>query len=304
MFGNNAPQTFTREVFNSESKAMTTSTQQFDAKKVNVYGHIISLIFAFTTTITKGTGTIDTAKSVLDSFGQITLRDKNSRPILDDDSSRFPIIRKILSLADTPQWSDKKKGEFDAATALTDVGTAQTQELEIPIDINLRDQPISVEYVVGVLSDLLSTVGTASATAQMQIASINIVPIGRNAQFARRETLRIFSYVNTSAIASETELQNTLPTGIVIDNITIGGVAADADLTDVTLKPTGKSIGIDRLSRKYIEQSEARNFFDGHTSLFFTLNHAPFKVGDSTLFAINPNTSFTPRIFLTHRGVR
>ncbi|QDI74053.1 hypothetical protein [Nitrosopumilus spindle-shaped virus] len=303
MFDNNAPQTFVKEVFNSESKTVTTSTQQFDAKKVNVYGHIIALIFAFQTTITKGSGTINTSKTVLDAFGQITIRDKNSRPILDDDSSRFPIIRKILSFASQPSWADHKRGEYDAGTALTDTGSAQTHEMEIPIDINLRDQPISVEYVVDTLSDLLSTVGTATATAQLQIASINIVPIGRNAQYAQRETRRLYSYVHTSAISSETELQNGLPTGVVIDNVACY-VTTDSNVTDYTLKPTGKSIGIDRLARKYIEQMENRNAFDGHTSGYHVLNHAPFKVGDSTLFSINPASSFTPRIFLTHRGVR
>tara|TARA_R110000824_G_scaffold98980_2_gene235868 strand:+ start:501 stop:1409 length:909 start_codon:yes stop_codon:yes gene_type:complete len=302
MFGNQAPQTYLKESFNSESKALTASTQQFDSKKVNTYGHIISLLLKVSVTITKGTGTINTAKSVLDAVGQITIRDKNSRPILDDDSSRLPIIRRILSIADIPATQTFKKGEYDAGTSLVDVATTQTHEMEIPIDINLEDQPISVEWVCGALGDVLSTVGTASATCQLQISVTSIVPVGESANLAMRETRRIYSFTR-GAIATEQEIQGDLPTGITIDNITLGTVA-DSNLTDCTLKPTGKNIGIDRVSRATLEQKEDRAFFDGHVSAYHTLPTAPFVVGDATIFKINPSTSFTPRIFITHRGIR
>jgi len=302
MFGNQAPQLFIKESFNSESKTMTTSTQQFDSKKVNVYGHITSLLFKFTTTITKGTGTINTSASVLDAFGQVTLRDKNSRPVIDEDSSRLPIVRKILSLADTPQWQTFKKGEYDAGTSLTDTASAQVHSMEIPIDINLEDAPISIEFVAGTLSDILSTVGTATATCQLQVIVTSIVPVGESANLATRETRRIYSFTR-GALASEQEIQSDLPTGITIDNITLG-VSTDSNLTDVTIKPTGKNIGLDRLDRVAIEAKENRAFFDGHTSGYHTLCTAPFVVGDSTVFKINPSTSFTPRLFITHRGVR
>jgi hypothetical protein len=302
MFGNQAPQIFCKEVFNSESKSLTTSTQAFDSKKVNVYGHISSLLFKFTTTITKGTGTIDTSNAVTDAFGQVTLRDKNSRPIIDEDASRFAITRKILSLADTPQWQTFKKGEYDAGTSLTDVATAQVHSMEIPIDVNLEDQPISIEWTAGVLGDVLSTVGTGTATCQLQVIATSIVPVGESANLATRETRRIYSFTR-GALASEQEIQGNLPTGITIDNITLG-VTTDSNLTDVTLKPSGKNIGLDRLDRASIEQKESRAFFDGHTSGYHTLCTAPFVVGDSTIFKINPSTSFTPRIFIVHRGVR
>jgi len=302
MFGNQAPQTYLKESFNSESKALTASTQQFDSKKVNVYGHIISLLFKVTCTITKGTGTIDTAKTVLDCLGQITIRDKNSRPILDEDASRLPIVRKILSLADLPAWQTFKKGEYDSAPALTDVATAQTHEMEVGIEINLEDQPISIEFVAGALSDVLSTVGTATATVQLECSVTSIVPVGESANLATRETRRLYSFTR-GAIASEQEIQGDLPTGVTIDNITLG-VTTDSNLTDITLKPTGKNIGIDRVSRLILEQKEDRAFFDGHTSGYHTLFTAPFVVGDSTVFKINPSTSFTPRIWICHRGVR
>ena len=302
MFGNQAPQTYLKTSFNSEAKTMTTSTQQFDSKKVNVYGHISSILLKFTTTITKGSGTISTAKSPLDACGQLIIRDKNSRPIIDEDASRLPIVRKILSLADTPAWQTFKKGEYDVGTALTDTSSAQTHEMEIPIDINLEDQPISVEWTCGTLSDVLSTVGTASATAQLEISVTSIVPVGESANLATRETRRLFSFTR-GAIATEQEIQGDLPTGITIDNITLG-VTTDTNLTDVTLKPTGKNIGLDRLRRLEIQQKENRGFFDGHTSGYHTLFTAPFVVGDSTVFKINPSTSFTPRIFICHRGVR
>jgi len=302
MFGNQAPQTYLKTSFNSESKALTASTQQFDSKKVNVYGHICSILLKFTTTITKGSGAINTNKSPLDAVGQIVIRDKNSRPILDEDASRLPIIRKILSLSDSPQWQTFKKGEYNAGTSLTDTASAQTHEMEISIDVNLEDQPISVEWTANALSSVLSTVSNASATCQLEIAVTSIVPVGESANLATRETRRIYSFT-AGAIATEQELQGNLPTGITIDNLTIG-VAADTNITDVTLKPTGKNIGIDRVARTVLQEKEERGFFDGHTSLYYTLFTAPFVVGDSTLFKINPSTSFTPRVFITHRGVR
>ena len=302
MFGNQAPQTYLKTSFNSESKTLTASTQQFDSKKVNVYGHISSILLKFTATITKGTGTIDTTKSPLNAVGQIVIRDKNSRPIIDEDASRLPIVRKILSCSDSPAWQTFKKGEYNAGTALTDVATAQTHEMEIPIDINLEDQPISIEWTANALSSILSTVGTASATCQLEVAVTSIVPVGESANLATRETRRIYSFTS-GAIATEQELQGNLPTGITIDNITLG-VTTDSNLTDVTIKPTGKNIGIDRVARTILQEKEERGFLDGHTTGYYTLFISPFVVGDSTLFKINPSTSFTPRIFVTHRGVR
>tara|TARA_R110000850_G_scaffold201956_1_gene328021 strand:+ start:1274 stop:2182 length:909 start_codon:yes stop_codon:yes gene_type:complete len=302
MFGNQAPQTYLKTSFNSESKSITASTQQFDSKKVNVYGHISSLLLKFSVTITKGTGTINTAKSALSAVGQIVIRDKNSRPILDEDASRLPIIRKILSLSDSPQWQTFKKGEYDAPTSLVDVATAQTFEMEVPIDVNLEDQPISIEWSANALSSVLSTVGTATATCQLECAVTSIVPIGESANLATRETRRIYSFTR-GAIATEQEIQGSLPTGVTIDNISLG-VTTDSNLTDVTLKATGKNIGLDRVNASILKQKENRGFFDGHTTGYFTLFTAPFVVGDSTLFKINPSTSFNPRIFICHRGVR
>jgi hypothetical protein len=74
--------------------------------------------------------------------------------------------------------------------------------------------------------------------------------------------------------------------------------------TKATIKPTGKNIGIDGVARKILQEKEERGFLDGHTTGYYTLFTAPFVVGDSTLFKINPSTSFTPKIFVTHRGVR
>ena len=70
------------------------------------------------------------------------------------------------------------------------------------------------------------------------------------------------------------------------------------------VKATGRNIGLDRVERKVLQQKENRGFLDGHTTGYYTLFTSPFVVGDSTIFKINPSTSFTPRIFICHRGVR
>ena len=112
--------------------------------------------------------------------------------------------------------------------------------LFIPIDVNLEDQPISIEWTANALGSVLSTVGTASATCQLECAVTSIVPVGESANLATRETRRIYSFTR-GAIASEQEIQGNLPTGVTIDNISLG-VTTDSNLTDVTLKATGRNI--------------------------------------------------------------
>ena len=132
----------------------------------------------------------------------------------------------------------------------------------------------------------------------MQILGKSIV----SSEALNRQTRRVFSYTR-GAVATEIELQNELPTGILIDNITILEENA-ADITDITLKPTGQNIGLDRVNDTYLAEYENRNLWDGHTATLHILPHPPFKVADETLFKINPSTSFTPRFFITHRGAR
>ena len=296
-FGQFAPDFFMKEVFNSEAKSMTTSTQDFDAKKVNVYGHIAALQLKLTVVTVKGTGIYDGAATAHIGVSKLIIRDRASKPVIDSRGVDLAYVRKILTIADTLNDGTVKKGEYDTATAISaDVTTIQTQEL--PIDINLADQPISVEWTLDVLSKLYSTVGTATATVQLQILSKNIV----SSEALNRQTRRIYSFTR-GAFSTEIELQNNLPTGILIDNITV--LEANAgDITDVTLKPTGQNIGMDRVNETYLDEYENRNFWDGKTALLQILPHPPFKVADETLFSINPSVSFNPRFFITHRGSR
>jgi hypothetical protein len=298
MFGQNSPASYITEAFNSESKALTTAVQRFDAKKVNLYGHIVALDIKASVTITKGTGVIDTTKAIAEIVDQIIIRDRDSRPIIDDAGSRLPIIRKILTLFDSPFGSgDHKKGEYDASGSLTDVATAQVYQALIPIDINIADQPISVEWKLAAIGTMCSTVGTATATGQIQITTVNVV----SPEVATRETRRIYSYTR-GAVATKQKLQDSLPTGVTIDNITIGETT-DSNLTAFTLLPTAERIGVNDLPQATIESIEARELFDGHTTAFHTIIHSPFKVGDSTVMMLEPSTSYTPRFFITHRGV-
>lgn len=295
-FGEFAPDFFLKEVFNSEQKTMTTSDQDFDAKKVNVYGHIAALTLKIATTTQNVSDTYTTSVKAKDLIATLTIRDKASKPVISVRGQDLSYVRKILSIADTLNDGTIKKGEFDAQTNIAD-GSA-TANMEIPCDINIADQPISVEWTLGNLDDLVVTRTDATGLLTLQILGKSIV----SPEALNRQTRRIYSYTR-GAVATELELQNDLPTGIIIDNIAILEENA-ADITDITLKPTGQNIGLDRVNDTYLEEYENRNFWDGHTTALHILPHPPFKVADETLFKINPSTSFTPRLFITHRGAR
>ena len=295
-FGEFAPDFFMKEVFNSEQKTMTTSDQDFDAKKVNVYGHLSALTFKLATTTQNVSDTYTTDIKAHELIATLTIRDRASKPIINVRGQDLQYVRKILTIADTLNDGTIKKGEYDLQSTLVD--GAATAEFEIPVDINLADQPISVEWTLGNLGDLFVTRTDGTGLFTLQILGKSIV----SSEALNRQTRRVFSYTR-GAVATEIELQNELPTGILIDNITILEENA-ADITDITLKPTGQNIGLDRVNDTYLAEYENRNLWDGHTATLHILPHPPFKVADETLFKINPSTSFTPRFFITHRGAR
>lgn len=303
-FGDTFPQLYTEKVFDSGSKTMTTSNTRIAPEKMNIYGHILALIFSMTVTITKGSGTINTAKVVADGFNSIVIRDRKSKVVLDTAGDQLAEVRKLLSLADSPLLGSHKKGEYDAGTSLTDVGTAQVQTSMIPIDVNMADQPLSIEWKQGALADVLSTVGTATATEQLAVYSINVVPEQAEMlpDIFERETRRCYQY-QPSAIATKKDIAGTLPTGVTIDGIAYQENSAGNDLTDITFKPTSENIGLESIPTAELIQIENRELWDGSTSGFFILPISPFVVGDATVFKINPTQSHTPRIYIVHRGV-
>ena len=141
-FGEFAPDFFMKEVFNSEQKTMTTSDQDFDAKKVNVYGHLSALTFKLATTTQNVSDTYTTDIKAHELIATLTIRDRASKPIINVRGQDLQYVRKILTIADTLNDGTIKKGEYDLQSTLVD--GAATAEFEIPVDINLADQPISV----------------------------------------------------------------------------------------------------------------------------------------------------------------
>ncbi len=295
-FGQFAPDFFLKEVFNSEQKTMTNANQDYDSKKVNVYGHISSLSIKIATTTQNVSDTYTAGVSAMDLIATLNIRDRAQKPIISCRGQDLAYVRKILSIADTLNDGTVKKGEYDSPSDVADGAAVASHE--IPCDINLADQPISVEWTLGPLSSMVAAYTDATGLITLTILAKSIV----SSEALNRQTRRIYSFTR-GAVATEVELQNDLPTGIIIDNITILEATA-ADITDVTLKPTGQNIGLDRVNDTYLAQYEDRNLWDGHTATLHILPHPPFKVADETLFKINPSTSFTPRFFITYRGAR
>ena len=150
---------------------------------------------------------------------------------------------------------------------------------------------------LGVLSDVLSTVGTATATCTVQFATKNVQTPVPNV-----ETQRFYA-VSLGSIADKQAMENRLVRGITFDQIALD-MTADANLTDLTLKPSGSNKGLDSVKAKYLQMWENGELESGHQTGFYIPPHAPFVSGDATVFEINPSTTVTPILYVAHRGVR
>jgi len=297
MFGKQAPDLFIREVYNSESQTITTSVNPLAPKKINAYGHIASLLVDVSITITKGTGTIDTTAYPYTIISNLVIRDKNSKPILETTGARIPKMRFIMTMANALDFAQYRKGVYGAGTALTDVGTAQTYQVELPLNINVDDQPISVELQLGVLSDVLSTVGTGSAVCTIQFSTKNVQTPVPNV-----ETQRFYA-VSLGSISDKQTFEQRLVRGITFDQVALD-MTADANLTSCSLKPKGTNVGLDAVKAKYLQMWSNTELTSGHQTGFYILPHAPFVSGDATIFEIEPSTTVTPILYVAHRGVR
>lgn len=298
MFGKNAPDMFVREVYNSGTQNISTGTLQLAPVKCNAYGHINGIMVSVGTTLTVGTGTVNTSNNIIQVVNHLTIRDKASKPILDCTGAQLRKVQKVLSLRDGYNWGTLRKGQYTAPTALASVATLQTETFELPFSVIVQDQPITVELTLDVLATLFSTVGTATATAIVKFASQNIqVPV------PGAETQRLYTVTAANAITSETDYAFVLPRTVTIDIVAID-LTADANLTDMTIKPKGGNVGVDRLNQVYWNMFDTFNMTSGHLAGFFFPIIAPFVVNDSTIFSVNPAASVTPVFYITHRGVR
>lgn len=295
---------FIREVYNSGTQTITSGTLPLAPVKCNAYGHINSLFVDISVTTNDGTsGVVITTNTVDQVINRLTIRDKNSKPILDCLGSQLEKAIFVLSCRDGYNWGTLRKGQYTAATALSDASdvTAQTNRRQIPFGVTVTDQPISVELTFDVLATLFSTIGTgtpATATAAVTIATENIQQALPNA-----ETQRIYAFTAPAAITSETDYSYALPRTVTIDTIAVD-MTTDAQLTDLTLKPKGGNVGLDRVKQKYWNMWDTFMFVSGHLAGFFIPNIAPFVVNDSTVFSVNPASSTTPVFYICHRGVR
>lgn len=296
MYGVSTPALYSKQLYQSENISLPASgTTNINRKALPVFGQIASFIAEINVTITKGTGTIDTTKFPYSVVNSLVLVDKNGKTIVSLAGDEIPKARKVLTLVDTRDYRILNKGDYNAGTALADSASEQTFRVEVPLNVALKDQPISIEAVISNLSSVLSVVGTGTAICDIRLFAIMYKqPTGQ-------ETDRIYTR-SLGTIAAEKDVSDQLPTGVRIEAIAID-TTADTNFDHLTLKPVVDE-GIDKAEDVDLKEYEDLAYRDGHLTGFYILPVSPFNVTKSTSFIYGANTSHTPKLYILHHGAR
>lgn len=291
------PPSLFKEVFVDSAIAITAQSNSIAPKKFLSYGFIASLIFDFTLAIVETTAT-QSAVPAQNAVSRLTIRDKYNKEILSCTGPQFAKSRKLATLFPSLGGDEYRKGEYDAGSNIG--ATGGNYRVEFPIPIPLEYQPVTYEYTLGVLTDLHSTVGDATATLTTRIMSKSYIE-ELDPEQKHIMQLRRFQTYNFSAITAEESYQNRLMDGMLIYQMMIDMVT-DAQLTDATVK-AGGSVGFDRMTERNIAAWENRKFDDGHTptgTYVLPLTRAMVKT-DQFEFKINPASSTAPTLYLAYR---
>lgn len=287
------PPTFIKEVYVDPNVSVSTSTNSVAPKKLLSFGHVASFLFDFTLAITIGTGTVASVPAQ-NAISSLTIRDVNNKEILKCNGNQLSRMRKLLTYSPSLGNEQYRKGEYDAGSNITSTGG--NYRVELPLHVPVELQPITYEYTLGVLSDFLSTVGTATATATTRIYTKSYVNALNAEQAALARVTRYQTYTFPSISAEESYqqrlMENSLVKAVAID------VTSDSNLADVTWKAGGQ-VGFDKLTERNIQMIENRESDDGHTPTgFYVLPVPPTVVTNQTEFRINPAGSVAPVMYL------
>lgn len=283
------------DAFVTSTVSIGTSNKPQAPAKVNRNGFIASLIFDLDLAIIIGTGVVDTvpANAIINS---IAVKDANGREIVKCSGSQLPRIIRLATLADSLDYNEYKKGRSFVASNITSTGG--TFRVEMPVNIPTEYQQISIEVTFGVLSDILSTVGTATATATLKIHTKNYVGALDANQLQRTKLLR-FQTFNLPTTSVELDYKNNLSNASYIESMAVE-VTADSDIDNITFKPI-EGQGLERVSQETLVAIEDSQLDASHSAGFFILPISPSVVGESTNFKIDPTTSITPVLYLGYR---
>ncbi len=288
-----------KEIYNSSSVNVTASNSSIAKVYCQKIGHIATLELEITVTITAGTGTIDTTKNIANAINLLTITDKDGKSIMLLTGNQLARAKYITSLIEQRDYATLRRGRYTALTALANVGTAQIERQDIPLNIKTDDQPLGIEVALNSLSSLLSSVGTATATFQLRI----VAKAYKNPTVPYK-TDRIYAFTTVSIPTGiQYRLTDNLPKRVLIQAIGIeNGNDADSELQYVTLMDSG--IGIDRIKDVDIVEFEKEATTNGHITGFYPLLVSPFQVTDTLNFNIEVGTARAYTIFLLHHGAR
>lgn len=297
MYGIQDSPLYYKEIYNSSNQSITASNGNIAKVNTQKIGHIATLVFDIDVTITKGTGTI--SGNIVDAINQVTVSDKEGKSILLLTGAQLSRACYVASLTEQRDYPALRRGRYTAVTALADVGTAQNQVIEFPLNVRSDDQPLGIEFTLNTLSSLLSNVGTATAVINVRI----LAKCYKNPNMPYK-TDRLFAF---TTISLSTGIKNTLtqnlPKRVLIQAIALqNGNNADSELDYVTLLDNG--VGLDRVEDTDVSTFEGADFIQGHLTGFYVLPVTPFSVTDTLDFNLEVGTARAYTIYILHHGSR
>ena len=283
--------------------AVTTANQTQPQVVLPNYGDLAYLDIEETVAITVGTGTARTI-SAMYALHNIVLRDKNQQPIINaPEGYDLPFMTFMLS---SKIGKPATQGKFPTISAMG--ATGGSANFMIPCRLIMDDQPAVLDLTLGTISDLCSTVGTATATIAVKVYGV------WNDAARTADGLPVLPSLRIEAIpkiavtsAGDNVIDMTSQLGrLILDTgiLSVGtyAVGADADFTTVTLAPSGGA-GLDAILTQNIVDEENLNCESGHQTAFYKLGHSPYFVSTLTKFIVTCLVSKVLRLYLMRESV-
>jgi len=283
--------------------AVSTANQSQAQVVLPNYGDLKFLDIEETVAITVGTGTARTI-SALYALHNIVLRDKNQQPVINaPEGYDIPFMAFMLS---SRIGKPATSGKFPTISAMG--ATGGTAMVCIPTRLIMADQPAVLDLTIGTISDLCSTVGTATATIAVKVYGIwedaavtaDGLPVLPSLRIEAIPKIAVTS-AGDNVIDMSSQLGRLIDDTGILSNGTYA-VGADADITAVTLAPSGGA-GLDAISTQNIIDEENLNAESGHQTGFYKLGHSPYTVTTLTKFIATCLVTKVLRLYLMRESV-
>lgn len=272
--------------------SVTTSPQPQAQVVIPNFGDLVALDLELAMAITIGTGAVATGNALM-AMRSITFRDKRQQiihdcpqPSLDVQATAFILSANI----DAPQV----RGEYVTLSNITSSGGSA--QMKIPVRINTSDQPATVDWTLGVLSDFLGTVGTATSTVTFQLWGIWHDPNTKADGTPALLTLRTIVAPKTGLGTGDNYIDLTPYTGLLVNDLMIY-YASDSNLNNITFTPDG-SIAIDSAYLQHFINYENGVLEKGHQVGLVWLDMDSFYPSSKSKLDVNLLVSTPIRLYL------